>query len=222
MKNSIIRVLIVAVAALLAIEPARAHFIWIEPEAGGRASVFFGEVQEGVREKTGGRLDEIANPVFTAPVKDGQWQKLPFTRKDDRFAVSGVKENRLLATESTTPVQDLTKYGIGVVKPMFYARTEAADAGKPHHTLDVVPTGEKNVYRVYFRGQPLPKAKVMVYAPNLWMMERVADDSGQITIETPWPGLYVLDIVHKEETPGRYRDLDYQAVRHRATCSLTR
>ncbi len=36
---------------------ANAHYLWIEPDKAGSAKLYFGEYQEGLREKAGGRLD---------------------------------------------------------------------------------------------------------------------------------------------------------------------
>jgi hypothetical protein len=201
-----------------------AHYLWIEKEQNGDARVFFGEYQERVKEITGGRLDQITGPRFDAiPVK-GKGRKVKYERRADHLEVRGVKGDRLLVTEADHPVQDLREYEIGIVKPMFYARTEAPTGtmAAPALNLDIVPTEKKNEFRVFFKQQPAAGFKIMVYAPNLWMQELKTAEDGLVNIETPWPGQYVLDVVHKEAASGEFKGTAYEAVRHRATCSLLR
>jgi hypothetical protein len=47
------------IGRLFAHPPAVAHYLWIEPDAARHARLYFGEYQENLREKSGGRLDII-------------------------------------------------------------------------------------------------------------------------------------------------------------------
>ena len=50
-------------AAGIAWAPAAApHYLWLERAPAGHARLYFGEVQEGAREVSGGRLDEMRGP----------------------------------------------------------------------------------------------------------------------------------------------------------------
>jgi hypothetical protein len=200
------------------------HYLWIEKADKGEAKVFFGEVQEGVKEKSGGRLDDIAAPLIQAVDASGKTKKLKFDRREDHFKVRGANEDVLLVSEASHPVQDLREYGIGVVKPMFYARIERTGIRpkEPALDLDILPTDAPNEYRVFFKKQPASGFKVMIYAPNLWMQELKTNESGVVKIETPWPGQYVLDVVHKETSVGTYKENKYEAIRHRGTYTLMR
>lgn len=154
----------------------------------------------------------------------------------------------LIATDLDTPVKDGTPYeSIGVLyKPMFYARTQflAFEPGRVSEQvktmtdtllLDIIPitshldplkgtispkVGDEVVLQVVFRGQPLAKAKPFAYAPNGWIKELPTNDSG-ITRFTPlWPGIYVIDCVNLEKTPGEFQGKRYEAIRHRATFTI--
>lgn len=81
-------------------------------------------------------------------------------------------------------------------------------------------TRARNAFAVYFKKIPLPKAKIMVYAPNLWMQEHHSDENGKVKITTPWPGLYVPEVIHTEKQPGEFQGKKFSAVRHRATLSF--
>lgn len=209
--------------AVLAALPSHAHYLWVERGALAGDRVFFGEYQDGLREKAGGRLDKITGlEVLAWPAKAKEPRILAWKKKEDGFDVARAPSGGvLLARDLKYEVMDLTRHGMGVVKPMFYARSEAGEGGvalQPYFNLDVLPVGgEVRVYQVFLRKAPLPEEKVMVYAPNGWAQEFKTDAEGKIKISTPWPGRYVLDVVHKEEKSGAYEGRAYEALRHRCT-----
>lgn len=199
--------------------PAKAHFLWFEP-VDGQARLYFGEYADDVREKTGGRLDTIANPQVRANLAEGKTITVEIERKEDHLALKTKEMNRLRATEISMEVKDLTKNKIGIVKPMYYARFTNGEAeGISQEGLDIQPLG-KNKARVNLNGKPLAKTKVFVYAPNRWMQEMKTNDAGEVVVSTPWPGLYVIEVVYLEPVPGNYQGVDYEAVRHVSTLSL--
>ena len=213
-------------SALLAL-PAAAHYLWIESEKPGEARVNYGEFNEGVVEKAGARLDERDGIEGWILTPDAGKSPLKFEKQPDHFAtklpsVSGW----VLAQDLKGIVMDWTQYGIGVVKPMFYARAAAGtspEAASPALTLDIVPVAnEPLTYQVFFQGNPLSKAKGNTYAPNQWMQEFATDENGKFTIITPWTGRYVLELIHLEKAPGEFQGVAYEALRHRVTFSFLR
>lgn len=205
---------------------ARAHYVWIESETASEARLYFGEYNEGVREKAGGRLDERAALEVWLERGKPSHTRLPLTKRSDHFlATLDRGSGWLLARDVATEVKDYRKSGIGIVKPMFYARAAVANQApppaRPSLELDLIPVaGEAGALQVYFGGQPLAGAKVLVYAPNLWMQELKSDERGRVVAKTPWPGRYVIDVVHMEAKPGEYEGHRYEAVRHRVTYSF--
>jgi hypothetical protein len=205
---------------------ARAHYVWIESENSRDVRIYFGEFNEGVREKAGGRLDErAALEAWTEGAKPGN-EPLRLAKRNDHFSAALDKDaGWLLARDLTSEVKDYRKNDIGIVKPMFYARAAVANhasvPARPSLQLDLLPVaGDPASLQVFFAGRPLAKAKVLVYAPNLWMQELTADEHGRLKPNTPWPGRYVLDVVHKEARPGEFKGQHYDAVRHRMTYSF--
>jgi hypothetical protein len=206
--------------------PAAAHYIWVEQDEMHHARLYFGEYQEQEREVSGGRLDEIKGPRAWLLDVSGKRQEIKVARKDNYFDL-GVIPNRgssVLAEELAYEVKDWTKPGIGIVKPMFYARFSpllGRSAAKPELALDILPeNGSPNAFTVYFQNAPLVKAKVMVYAPNFWMQEHPTDESGKVNITTPWPGQYVLEVIYLEKHPGEFQGKKFEAFRHRATLTF--
>jgi len=220
MKNR----LLCAIAFLFLPVCVQAHYLWIESDSGSEARIYFGEYNEGAREKAGGRLDERDHMEGQLVLADGSTSPLQFEKKPDHFLTHTGKPGWLLLTDLTNEVKDWTKSDIGIVKPMFYARAAVGDhplaeAG-PMLTLDIIPdAAQPRHFQVFFKGKPLAKAKVIVTAPNRWMQELQCDKEGRIEIQTPWPGRYVVEVIYKERAPGEFKGVPYEAIRHRVTYS---
>lgn len=213
---------LIILTALLAFMPAAlsAHYIWLEYDNGDEARVYFGEIQDGEREVSPGKLDKIKGlKIFTAD-KGGTAKEVASKKTKTHFSATGVKNPEfVVASALDVPVTDMKKYNWGMVKPNYYARfgSRAVPGAKPVTTLDILPGDAPNEIQVYFRGKALEGEKVMLYAPNTWMKEYKTDKAGKIRIDTPWNGQYVIEVIHTEKTPGKFEDKDYESVRHRAT-----
>lgn len=216
MKKIMQMLLMLGITASL---PVKAHYLWIEP-ANGEAHLCFGEYENSLREKSGDRLDTIALPEVQT--NDGQRTAVMVQRKVDYLALSAKVGQPLIAQEITMKVKDLRKNNIGIVKPMYYTRFAAAEAeGASALALDIQPLG-KGRMRVSLHGKPLAKAKLNVFAPNQWLREYATDDNGETAVDTPWPGLYVLEVVHVEAGKGVYQGDAYEGIRHVGTLSFVR
>lgn len=216
-------------AAGLALLPAvaQAHYLWIESESPSDARVFFGEYNEGKIEKSGGRLDERDALQGWLISGEGGKKQLDWKKLADHFVAKiGKASGWLVVNDLENPVMDWRKHGIGLVKPMFYARAAVNNqpvAAKPVLTLDILPVaGEKLAYQVFFKGKPMAGIKGYIYAPNLWMREIKTDENGRFTVLVPWPGRYVIDVIHKEMTPGKFKGKPFEGYRHRVTYSFTK
>lgn len=205
--------------ALLAALPAQAHYIWIEP-VNGEAHLCFGEYENALREKTGGKLDNIAMPEVQ--INDDKRTAAAVQRKADYMAIAAKAGQPLIAQEITMKVKDLRKNNIGIVKPMYYTRFESAETeGASALPLDIQPQGKGRV-RVSLHGKSLAKTKLNIFAPNQWVREYETDANGEAAIDTPWPGLYVMEVVHVESVKGEYQGDAYEGIRHVSTLSFVR
>lgn len=203
--------------SLLQVTIAQAHFIWLE-QAEDKTKLYFGEYEGDVREKTGGRLDDIAAPE--AMTLDNKTLPVATKRAEDYIAIEGANNQPVLAHELTMKVKDLTKHRYGIVKPMYYARIGTGNAeAVSSHALDIQPLGNNKV-RIHLNGQPLAKAKLKVIAPNQWLQELDVDENGEASFNMPWPGSYVLVVVHLEPTKGTYQNDAYENIRHVSTLSV--
>lgn len=209
-------------ALLLAGGSAQAHYIWIEAPKSGPV-VYFGEYDEKLHERSPGRLDDIRAPRAWN-IDKGERRELRVERGGDGFKLVGGRGRAIIVEESAHAVRDWTQFGVGIVKPVFYARYAAnATAVEPAMTLDVVPVKAGfQALAVHFRGQPLAKAKVEIYAPNGWKQEHRTDENGLVALRLPWHGQYVVEVTHLEKAAGEYEGVKYEGVRHRATLGFAK
>lgn len=197
--------------------PAAAHAIWLE-QADNQTKLYFGEYDEGLHEKTGGRLDTIATPE--AMLLSANSPSLVVKRAADFIAVDGANNQSVIAHDLSMKVKDMTKYHWGMAKPMYYARIgNGTSEAMSNHALDIQPIGNNKV-RINLNGQPLPKAKIKIIAPNHWLQELDADEKGELTYTLPWVGLYVLEVVHLEAKSGEFQGDQYENIRHVSTFSV--
>ena len=203
----------------LAAAPARAHYLWIEPGGDGH-SLYFGEYDEKLHESSPGRLDEMPAPRAWT-LRDGKRVAVDARRGASGFAIAVPRGAAVLAEETGYSVRDWTANGIGVAKPMFYAR-HAADPGAVEASLalDVVPQGSFEKLAVVFDRQPLAKTKLTLFAPNGWSREHHTAADGSVAVRLPWPGMYVAEVIHLERVAGDFQGKAYQLRRHRATLSF--
>lgn len=196
---------------------AQAHYLWLEQTNAG-AQLFFGEVQEGVKEKSPGKLDNIKAPMASVQKARGQaFTPVEAKRKDQGFAIADSKgAAAVTVVEESLEVRDLTKHGLGFAKSNYYARAGKAADGNGALVLDVQQQAA-NRFTVTYRGQPLANAKLEVVAPNTWVQEHKTNASGTVEINTPWRGQYVLHALHIDATPGEYQGKKYESLRNHLT-----
>jgi hypothetical protein len=195
--------------ALLALSTAaQAHQIWIEQAPGQNAQVRFGEFGESLREASPGPLDTLGLP--TATLISGKTEK----------AGDGVKTSNgftlpFTAAQGDTVVAEAANYPLYKVKrgdheatnwyfPSARLVTDFAQQS-PRLALDLVPAGKHGEFQLFFRGKPLPKAKVSLMTQSGWAREKSTDEQGKVAFDLPWKGTYVAEVSHDEQVPGERR-----------------
>ena len=210
------RLLGAAVAVLCTVGAGQAHFVWIERDGDGPARAYFGEWAEDIREKTGGLLDRIKSPraFLTDPTKT-----LPLERRAEylEIAPAGVGDVRLVE-EGLAPRDD-TRAG-GKTKTVFYAKAGRRDV-RAVLDFELVPVAANSpTFSLLLHGQPLAKTEAKVYGPPKWEKSFRPDEQGRLTLQTPWAGRYVVEVVYVEEKPGEARGESYNRLRHVSTLSF--
>ncbi|WP_337847893.1 hypothetical protein [Sphingomonas sp.] len=218
MKIKYIAASLLVLASLIGATAANAHYLWIEQPAAGNAIIHFGEFDEGLIERSPGRMDEMPSiDAFSGGVA------LTVTKLPDHFALSARYSANapVTAQELGDPVKDWRASGNGIVKPMFYARyAVVGDAPTARLDLDIVPASDGKSVQVWFHGKPLTGATVNLFAPNGWAKTDKTGADGKLAMTLPWRGYYVAEVIYREAVTGSFRGADYEAVRHRATLTL--
>ncbi|MBI3316484.1 MAG: hypothetical protein HYZ85_00575 [Candidatus Omnitrophica bacterium] len=221
---------------VLMIPTAQAHYLWIEAPSNksddpAKLEVYYGEFEESLRERAGGRLDEVSKIDAWVLTPQGK-KEINLEKQDNHFETVVPKKSSddpiIQVHELKRPVQDWQKYDIGIVKPMYYASAfyfPPADIGSDlplpeiKTTMAIYPIrlGSEITVKVFFKDKELSNAKVNVHAPNGWSKELKTDESGSVRFRPLWPGQYVIEVIHLEKTPGKFEGVAYEAIRHRAT-----
>ena len=192
---------------------AAAHSIWVEREGDG-AHIFFGEFDENLREGSPGLLDRLKPEARVA----GSDKPLKLNKQATFFAVAGplakddsiVAENVVITERrGDKPTKVLSRLG---------ARTVADFKEQaPVNTLDIVPAGKPGLFKVFYQGKPLAKAKAELIAESGWKREFKTDEQGAFEAPLPWRGGYVIEVQHSDATPGKQGEEAYDSVRCAST-----
>jgi hypothetical protein len=197
--------LVMTLLAALAAGSAAAHHVWIEQDDKG-ARLFFGEFNDNLREASPGLLDRFVQPTATHISGTGT-TPLRVEKSANAYVLSGkavTPGDSIVAEEARYPIME-RKSGEQVIRTVW---TPAAryitdfTARPPTLTLDIVPDGEPGGFKLFYKGQPLPKAKVEVIALSGWARQMTTDAQGAFTLTLPWKGLYAIEVRHTDRTPG--------------------
>lgn len=188
---------------------ARAHFVWLESTAQGPAA-FFGEWADNARENQDGYLKLLTGPQAYAA--DGT--TLAVTKQHDRFAIAAP------AASGDLRLEERFRPEKGDTLVRYHARLGRTDT---EHRLDLelVPvTAGGNTFTLVFQGQPLAGVEVTLFSAEGWSRKFKSGADGRVTVLTPWPGQYVLEVSHVNKAPGEHAGRAHQSVRHVSTLTF--
>lgn len=213
-----IRSLVAAIAFCFAGATAvQAHSVWIEDLPDGTLAVRFGE-PGGEVEKSPGYLDNLA-AVTAWTHADGKPKPFAVSKRADHFLIEQSTSTQSIQAETAFPVRKARK-------PLFYARWQpmGLESAGPALPLDIVPTGKPGEVRVYFRGKPLPSAKLTLHIPKAAEVELSADADGFAQVgDAKESGLYLLTCAgHSEPLPGFSGGAAYEIASHNAALAWRR
>ncbi|MGH8808266.1 MAG: cobalt ABC transporter substrate-binding protein [Noviherbaspirillum sp.] len=212
-----------ACAAVTIANPAAAHHVWIEQDAQG-ARLHFGEFGDNLREVSPGRLDKFVKPTATLVSARGA-QPLTLNKTAEAFAFAGraAQSESLLAEEALYPViekKDGDKVTRTVWTPAARYVTDFA-VRVPQLTLDVVPTGTRGEFAVFYKGQPLADAKLEAVAQSGWSRALSTDKQGKLTLELPWQGAYAIEVKHSDRSGGERDGQKYDVASYVTTLTFS-
>jgi hypothetical protein len=217
MKTSIRSVIAVLPMLALSAVGAHAHAVWVVPVEGGY-KVHYGEPGEGELENK----EKLAG-LGPMQIRDSSGKTVKGVLHEDHvFAIAGAGGVTVSALEAPL-------YGEGehAGRPYWHARF-IADPGKKlaptaGAALEILPDGKDSVsFAVLKGGKPLAGEGVTLFAPTGWSKSFKTDAAGKLRIETPWPGLYVLEVGVEEKGEGKLKDKPYANVYNAYTLSFVK
>lgn len=195
---------------------AHAHFVWLERDGEASARAYFGEWHRDVREKSGGGLDRIKSPEAWLGSRK---KALKLERREDHIEILAKGPGDVVLAETGLAPREDRKSG-GKTRTVFLAKA-GREGTAPRLDLDLVPLAQgSNTFTLYWRSKPLAKNQVTVFGPPKWEKSFRTDEQGQVKLETPWAGHYVVEVEHVEETPGEAGGEKYDRLRHVFTLSF--
>lgn len=209
--------------AIIAAPAAQAHHVWLEQD-GKTVKLQFGEFASNQRETTPGLLDKFGAPSATLIGSAGT-RALALNKTARGFVVAGAPAagESIIAEDSNYPTWETTtdgKVSQHVWAPAARLVTSAA-ALPARLTFDIVPTGKAGQFKVFYKGQPLPKTAVHAIVPSGWSKEATTDDTGAVQFDLPWRGVCVLEAQHVDKTGGERAGKAYASATYVTSLTVT-
>ena len=199
------RPLLLAAACLAAAGAAQADYLWLARD-GANAAARIGELDKAPQPVAG-----VSAPrAFLADGKD-----LPLTTEADRVVIPSTAGADLRAVASRAGGEagkaTLTQY------QARWGRTET----KAVNDLELVPTEPGgNTFKLVWKGSTVPATQVNVDTSEGWRRVLRPAKDGTVTLGTPFPGLYVLEVTARVNGAVTIDGKKYDEVRHTATLSF--
>ncbi|QNK69174.1 hypothetical protein [Variovorax sp. PAMC26660] len=198
-----IRSISLAAALLATAGAAQADYLWLSRD-GAAAAARVGEL-----DKTPQPAASVTAPrAFLADGKD-----LPLTVEADRVRIPGAAAGTDLRAVASrvTGENTLTQY------QARWGRTET----KAVNDLELVPTEPNgNTFKLVWKGNTVAASQVNVDTAEGWRRVLKPAKDGTVTLTTPFPGLYVLEVTARVNGAVTVDGKKYEEVRHTATLSF--
>ena len=175
----------------------QAHMLWLERTPDQQTKLFFGELSEHALETQQGLL-KYFNDVLVIQNK----QKIKNTAKNS--------DHLIYPTQGTSDVN--SKYQVIYEDALlhYYAKSGRLNLVADSE-LDIVPnSANSNAFTVFYQGKAATNIKVTVFSPQHWMKNYTTNSQGQISIETPWKGQYIIEVTKESDQSGTFNQQPYK------------
>jgi hypothetical protein len=200
-----LRPLFLAVACLAVTGAAQADYLWLARD-GDAATARLGELDR----KPQPAAAVSAPRAFLADGKD-----LPLTVEPDRVVIPAAAGADLRAVASRAAEE-----GGKATLTQYQARWGRAET-KAVNDLELVPTEPGgNTFKLVWKGSTVPATQVNVDTAEGWRRVLRPAKDGTVTLGTPFPGLYVLEVTARVNGAVTIDGKKYDEVRHTATLSF--
>lgn len=176
---------------------ASAHMLWLTPAENNQTLAYYGEFSAGELENQTGALKTFN----TAKAQQG----------DKEYSAKVETDHLIYATtgEQDVRVSQVMLYDETLIN--FLAKTGLQNS-KATMEMEIVPVATNaKQFTVIYDGKPLSGQEVVVFAPNRWSKTYYTNDKGQFSVETPWTGLYVIEVGKAVKEGGKYQEKAYKS-----------
>lgn len=189
--------------ALSAAPLAQADYLWIERTAGQPATAHLSTFQPGEHLP----LTSLLEPQVQ--LASGKSEAL--TREGDSYSVATAQPGDLRLSAKLPAGQNLT----------IYAAKEGRSETTAKSDLELVPTtAGGNVFQLHWKGTVVSASQVNVYTTAQWSRVLKPAADGSVTLDTPFPGRYVLEVAAQINGSATVDGKTYDSVTHVATVSF--
>ncbi|MCY1292130.1 hypothetical protein D9M70_413430 [compost metagenome] len=181
---------------------ALADYLWLE-RSGASAQAWLSEFQPGEHLDAGSLLEP------QALLADGK--RLPLTVQGQALPVADGGSGDLRVTAKRAEGTKLT----------IYAAREGRGETKAANDLELVPTTPNgNTFKLHWKGTVVAASQVNVYTSEQWTRTLKPAADGSVTLETPFPARYVLEVAAEINGAATVDGKRYDSVTHVATLSF--
>ena len=193
----------VALAATLATPAAFADYLWLERGAGQPAKAYLSNFQPSER--------LALSTLIQVEALLGEGKRVPLAASGDGFPSAQSVAGDLRVSAKQTEPGKLT----------LYEAKEGRSETKARNDLELVPTtANGNTFKLYWKGGVVSASQVNVYTSRQWNRTIKPAADGSVTLDTPFPGQYVLEVVAQVNGAVTVQGQKFDTVVHVATLSF--
>jgi hypothetical protein len=197
------RWLVAATLSLCAMS-VQAEYVWIAPNADGAAVIHAGELD--------GERTSVADLDAVEP--------RPIGGKTPEVVAEG-KVMRVTGVPAGSDVRVRAREVTGDDALMYYQARWGRSETKADLDFELVPTeAGGNTFQLMWMGSPVKASYVRVSTSAGWSKTLDPNEDGSVTLDTPFPGLYVLQLTARASGWAEIDGKRYTDVRHTATLSF--
>lgn len=203
---SLTRSLSLAAALVSLAGASQAQYLWLQRE-GPVVEARMGDLAKGGQPLAG----LLAPRAFLADGKD-----LPLAAEAERLAISAP------ATPADLRVVTSRVDGASGTPVLNYYQAKFGRAEtKAVNDLELVPTEPNgNTFKLVWKGNTVAASQVNVDTSEGWRRVLKPSKDGTVTLGTPFPGLYLLEVTARVNGAVTVDGKKYEDVRHTATLSF--
>lgn len=203
--STLTRGALVSLTLLLCASAAQGQYLWIEPSGAQSAKVQAGELHKPMANLPG---------LLEANAVDNQQRALTVTPASGSLNIAAAPAAADVRFRAIEPQDNGAVY--------FHHSKWGRSETKAVNDLELVPTEPNgNSFVLMWKGRPTAASLVNVDTSAGWRRQLTANQDGSITLPTPFPGMYLLEItVRLDDGSATIDGRKYNDVRHNATLAF--